>query len=393
MSPPTVTDDHWATFTSALQETAQEIVFKNPKIDSDLARAEGLRYLTRLIAGGSLVELEAHDPAYPHFVRILNPWIQWGLPNPDCGYLHAAVHGDYSYRISGRRGSARVFRAEVYEGDWARMAGLHVFDGSSDLVAGPQGEFELVLSREERPGNWLRLPPGAGFLFVRQIYSDWDREEPAQLLIEREGAEYPPPAPTPADLVERLQLLTDFVRHSSVILGKGVEQYYTADPDRIPFPPIKMGREDEYTHDGMHFGQGYYQCEPDQAVILEVEPPPCDYWGIQLVSQFWESMDWYVSQTSLNNHQGVLDSDGCFRAVISHRDPGVPNWLDTRDHTIGLISARYYRPESVPVPGLRTVPFDKVRELLPPETPEVTPAERRDMLRRRMLSVRRRMCD
>ena len=34
-------------------------------------------------------------------------------------------------------------------------------------------------------------------------------------------------------------------------------------------------------------------------------------------------------QSSLNGHQAVLDPDGVFRAVISARDPGVPNWLDT----------------------------------------------------------------
>ena len=35
-----------------------------------------------------------------------------------------------------------------------------------------------------------------------------------------------------------------------------------------------------------------------------------------------------------------LDSEGVFRAVISHTDPGVPNWLDTAGHTQGIRSLR-----------------------------------------------------
>ena len=122
-------------------------------------------------------------------------------------------------------------------------------------------------------------------------------------------------------------------------------------------------------------------------MILEVEPPQCRYWNFQLINQFWEGMEWDLRQTSINGHQAVLDRDGRFRAVIAHRDPGVPNWLDTGNHHIGLISGRYYEPNSIPIPTLRTVPFDKVRDSLPSETPNIMPAGRQDALRARMLSV------
>jgi hypothetical protein len=100
-----------------------------------------------------------------------------------------------------------------------------------------------------------------------------------------------------------------------------------------------------------------------------------------------------LRQSSLNGHQAMLDPDGMFRAVIAHRDPGVPNWLDAAGHTDGLIVCRYFRPESVEEPVFRVVPFDKVRDELPASTMTVAPGERDEVLRRRMHSVRRRSCD
>jgi hypothetical protein len=89
----------------------------------------------------------------------------------------------------------------------------------------------------------------------------------------------------------------------------------------------------------------------------------------------------------------VLDTDGVFRAVIAHTDPGVPNWLDTAGHPVGLIAARYFRAETTPVPTMRTVPLAALRDHLPADTLKVTPAQRQESLRARALSVRRRGCD
>jgi hypothetical protein len=138
---------------------------------------------------------------------------------------------------------------------------------------------------------------------------------------------------------------------------------------------------------------GHFRCEPDEAVILEVTPPDCPYWSFQLMNHQWEALDWHLRQTSLNGHQAVVNGDGVFRAVISHRDPGVTNWLDPAGHRIGLVAGRYFRPPTASPARLRTVPFASLDEALPPDTVRLTPPERQAALRRRMLSVRRRMCD
>jgi hypothetical protein len=40
----------------------------------------------------------------------------------------------------------------------------------------------------------------------------------------------------------------------------------------------------------------------------------------------------------------VLEDDGSFRIVLSHQNPGVPNWLDTEGRPFGLVFWRYMLP-------------------------------------------------
>src|SRR5262249_40195679 len=141
----TVTGD-WSAVLDAMREAGQAVL-DHPRASSELTQVNGARYLTRLFSGGTLVTVEDHDFDYPRFAQILSPWIQYGLFNPDASYLWAPVRGDRTYRIFGTRGTARVFHVEVYGGDYAYVSGLHVVDGGDDFVTGPNGEIEIILSR------------------------------------------------------------------------------------------------------------------------------------------------------------------------------------------------------------------------------------------------------
>jgi hypothetical protein len=357
---------------------------------------EGVRFLTRIIATGGLYELENQDPAYPAFSRMVTPWRQWGIPNPDYVYLHAPVHGDYSYRVSGRRGTGLMLAFQIVAGHLARVDtmrivdnAVHVIDGSGDLSVDADGRFEITLSRQPREGNWLELPEGEAMVAVRNILYDWETEDPAMIFIEREGASYPAPATSPDDLGHQIGRFVEFLYEFPKWQAQAVDFAYLAEPGTIPFPPFTQdtGRELGLSH--QYYGQGVYHCEADEAVIVHVTPPRCVYWSFHLANNNWESFDWDLRPTSINGHQAVLDPDGGFRAVISHRDPGVPNWLDASHHPQGLVVGRYNLTDSVPVPQLEVVPLGEVRDHLHPDTATVTPAERSESVRRRMLSVRR----
>jgi hypothetical protein len=105
---------------------------------------------------------------------------------------------------------------------------------------------------------------------------------------------------------------------------------------------------------------------------------------------WYQSLDWVNRQSSLNGQQAFVGDDGGFRAVVSHRDPGIANWLDTTGATQGCITYRWNQATSYPVPTLELVPFDELGRHLHPETPRVTPEERSDLLRRRRRGALRR---
>src|SRR3546814_13928616 len=90
---------------------------------------------------------------------------------------------------------------------------------------------------------------------------------------------------------------------------------------------------------------------------------------------------WYNNQSSLNDVQAVVDSDGVFRAVISARDPGVHNWLDTSGYPRGAIQGRWVATDDKPTPTIRKVQVDEVPSELPQDTRRVTPAQRVRMVR------------
>ena len=398
-----------ATFAALLDE----VVLGNGEAVAPVFHAVGLRYLTRMFAQ-AVLRAEIDDPAYPILVPAASRWMSWGFANPDGGYAYANISGEHTYRFFGRRGTARIFDIETWAGDWADISTLHHCSGARHVQldrAGPvasggdfeiaeDGSFEVVLSAEPRDGNWVRIADGPGTLILREYFYDWDHEDRSEYHLERVGAVYPPPHPTAPTLAAGLDRVAEFMTSNVPMLAKGLRmQHYSLEPNTMRVQPQHSGEEERGQDDQLalrdiYFLQGRYECGPDEAVILEVADIGTDYWIYYLTSHNWEAGDFHCRQTSLNGFQAELDPDGVLRAVISQRDPGVPNWLDPAGAPSGLILGRYFEPRrEIETPRLRKVPFASVRDALPAGTRAVSPAERSDALRRRMHSVRRRHCD
>jgi hypothetical protein len=92
----------------------------------------------------------------------------------------------------------------------------------------------------------------------------------------------------------------------------------------------------------------------------------------------------------VNGAQAWIDRDGRFRAVVAHRDPGAPNWLDSCGHPEGMIQYRTVWARTSPAPSVRTLPFRELSAALPPDHPRISPEQRRRQLRARESHLRRR---
>jgi hypothetical protein len=135
---------------------------------------------------------------------------------------------------------------------------------------------------------------------------------------------------------------------------------------------------------------GSWELDEDQALVIEVTPPEALYWSVSLGNHWWETIDYANRQSSLNGHQAVVDGDGVFRAVVSHTDPGVANWLDAAGQHQGPMIFRWLRAQGAPVPTTRVVTVGELDGALPPGTVRVDHDERRATIARRRAAVRRR---
>jgi hypothetical protein len=101
-------------------------------------------------------------------------------------------------------------------------------------------------------------------------------------------------------------------------------------------------------------------------------------------------MDYRYRLAGTNCHHAVLEEDGELIVVVSHDDPGVPNWLDPSGHTEGYITYRWMLADHYPVPQCRQVPRAALDEHLPAGVRRIEPVQRRAQLAARRRGVHKR---
>lgn len=112
-------------------------------------------------------------------------------------------------------------------------------------------------------------------------------------------------------------------------------------------------------------------------------PTKCDYRSLILTNEIYETTDWYNNHSSLNGAQAAPDPDGKLRIVVSAKDPGARNWLDTAGYPRGIIQGRWTGCDSQPIPTVTKVKARDVLKTLPKGVATVTREERQKILRER----------
>jgi hypothetical protein len=372
----------WAHLLGKLERAAQ-IVQSDPASRNAADLASGMRHLLVLLAAGADEALRFDpDPILSVQRASTNDIITWGMECPDCIYTRAALRGGESYRLFGNRGTARYVGLQTMDGIVSTANEL-----VDELEVDADGNFEVILSRDERDGNWMRIEGDAPTLTVRHFFYDWDSEVQSSLRIERLGdAVERTTAPASPDVLVSRQLvaLGDFVHDNLQFFL----QFGGAAPANGFLPAIDRTAMGAAAENRPVIGR--WELGPDEALILEVEPPQGVYWSYSLGNPWWETIHYGRHQSSLNGHQAVVDSDGLVRVVLCGRDPGVANWLDTAGHSNGAMILRCVRTTTAPTPGARVVALDDIASALPADTRRVTAEERAAVLERRRRAVHER---
>jgi hypothetical protein len=385
-------------FAEAVLE-AEKIIAGAPHIKTEQDLAEGYDYLAGSIRA-SLTMAWAYQRDFPFFVASTGPYTKLGLDNPDTLYFHAYLRDDAEYIVTGRRGSTADLSFQVLAGDYSPVQvpdSLSAFDDRAINVAG-DGTFELRFGPaiREPPRDYFALGPGSAMLIVREIYSDWAREERGTIAIRRADAiGSAPPAPDSSTLAKRYGVAGKILIARLKTFLAFPEWFYLS-------LPVNTLTEPRATPGGLSTqfsSAGHYDLDQDQAMIVTVPVAAksvAPYQGIQLGSMWYVSLDYINHQTSLTADQARADPDGMLRFVISERDPGVANWLECTGHCRGYVQLRWQRlaRDLGPADGPRTevVEFAELGQRLPyAKQSAITRDEYSNRIAARQAAVGRRM--
>jgi hypothetical protein len=332
----------WDEFCDRLK--AAGALVRDERVPGDVFnQALGYRFLTRILRAGLESAVDYADPQYPAFFRLADETKKILNDNPDNYYENCIIDGRFDYRITGQRGTVRWFSigAKAGAGSAADMKSTGEID-SSQIDFAADGTFEVILSQERKPGNWLPLTKDSGVLVVRQTFGDRKKERRAEITIECLNPERPHNNLDPAELEPRLNQALGFLE-STVGLGLlWTTDYRERTLNALPLHDQKV-LQAAGGDPTIRYYQSHWQLAPDEALLVTIRDiPECQTWNLQL-SNFWmESLEHRFFDVSVNKFTAHYESDGSVRILIAHEDPGdaFPNWLNTLTHDQGGMLGR-----------------------------------------------------
>ena len=166
------------------------------------------------------------DPQYPAFFRLADETKKILNDNPDNYYENCKIDGRFDYRITGTRGTVKwlSFNVKSGGGNIDAMSNEGLID-SSQMEFDADGRFEILMSQEKKPGNWLPMTENSGMLIVRQTFGNRREEHRAEIEIECLNPDRPNNNLIPAELEPRLQQALGFLENTVSLGLKWTDDY------------------------------------------------------------------------------------------------------------------------------------------------------------------------
>ena len=373
-------------FRDAIAEA--ESLIRNPPFEvTEAELAEGLDYLAGSIRSAVQMAFD-YDLDHPVLINPTHQYSRQGLDNPDAVYFNAYLTEGASYAVTGRRGTTADLSFQIMSGTYSDAGApdtVTAFD-DRELDIASDGTFEW------RFGPELGLRKGAT-LIVREVYSDWNAEDRGVLRIQRLDTAGRPRRAVTLESVDRRYGVA-----AKMLVGR-IKTWF-AFPEWFTYQePVNTLTAPASTPGGLstQFSSiGHYSLGADEAMVVTV--PACEdapYQAIQIGSKWYVSTDYEHHQTSLTRAQSHVSDDGLIRYVITQRDPGLANWLETTGHERGVMMLRWQRVTrdltAADGPRVEVVPFDSLALRTDLDDQHIDQAAYADRIAARQLGVARRM--
>jgi hypothetical protein len=358
-------------FIALLQEVDEHWCGEERNLNSEQDVAGSHRALMHVIEA-SLVGYFEQDASNPDFRRIVTPGRKLTGDNSDAIYFDAPLSPEHSYVINGTMQGAVYFSLTIEEGaaegHMAKKTAGVIND--ADLEIDSNGDFTVYLGGESRPGNWLPLGEGASRVTTRHYF---EHPEPAamdpqlepRMRIECLSRTAVPEPPTDSSIAAGIRRVSNAVRSRTLdmpALASGeLPNFMSITPNEFP-PPQTPGDFGLAAFDA-HYSMAPFFIGDDEALVITGRWPECRFGNVCLWNRFQQTLDYTTRTVSLNREQTALETDGSFRLILAHEDPGLPNWLDTEGNPFGLVFWRFFLVEGeADTPQARVVKLADLRQ-------------------------------
>lgn len=352
----------WEDFCDELKKSAQ-ILRRDDLQLNDFDRTEGVRYMSRLARAGLSTFAELTGPQHPVF-RTQPELVKMGLDNPDNYYVGASVKPSNDYRITGNRGNIHYLSFAAQNQNFSatdKITGGAGHLNASELQMDEHGNFEILASQSPQSGNWLQMAPDTSQVLCRQTFLDRSTEREALLNIECLNNSAPPPSLD-------LERFASQLKHAAMY-GQGTAHWFAewvvdmanhAPPNEFHLPPEEQHRR-VGGDPNVRIYLGRWELANDEALVIEIDPPECDYWNFQLGNIWAESLDYMHRPVYINNGQVKANSSGSYTLVVAAKDPGgETNWMDTSGHSHGTMCVRWVLAKEHPMPTTKVVKLSAI---------------------------------
>jgi hypothetical protein len=314
--------------------------------------SSGHRYLMHVLEAALALHFES-DPDRPRFNKIVTATRKANGDNSDCIYFETAVRGDRQYRIRGNMvGSVYTsftIEAGVGEGAYATRTSGVLNDRDMHIEA--DGSYEIMLGGPERARNWLALPSDAARITSRHYFEFEDAvaarpEFVVPLMIEPVTPLGPPEPWDDASITAGIRRVINSVRGLTIDRdkpGTNVPSWVSYTPNMFPAP--ETPGDLAFSAFDAAYSMGRYVLAPDEALVITGRWPLCAFGNLCIWNRFMQTLDYTNRPVSRNRANTTLEPDGSFRIVVAHKDPGVPNWIDTEGRPAGSLFWRFFLPE------------------------------------------------
>ncbi|MGE0387007.1 MAG: hypothetical protein AB7Q97_19965 [Gammaproteobacteria bacterium] len=418
------TDDYFLSATNPIAnvdqrdlETLALRIFQRPEIKAARERAAIMfrRVTDRLYPAEQMARMEqcvaeycmksimvaaASDANYPRVLRVYTQgahWLghrmhgsRWGGDNPDNAYRVIGMAAGGEYEVRGQRQKSPstyvTFQLVANSSTSVTMGSLEQLDMEIDA----DGAYVLTLDSAPAGGrrNHLQIPQGTMYLFIRDSMGDWETQHPDALRVRRRNA------PTRGPLTEdEITAIAVGNIHADVFYHYYAARLFFNGPQTMTAPEGAGPVGGLVTQMG---SLGHFTLADDEAAILTANEGGATYRNVVLHDLWLLSLD-NCRLTSLTNAQMKPDADGRHTYVVSIRDPGVHNWLDTTGLHDVLILHRWqgFRDPKAAQPAIeaRKVKLAELDRHLPDGVARVTSTERHAQLAARKAAFERRYAD